>query len=222
MSARTADRAVLWDMDGTLIDSADHHWRAWQEIMRRAGVEITREQFQSTFGQRNDRILSQWLGDSLPPERVRMLGETKEECYRDLVREEGVHALPGAERWIVRLASENWVQAIASSAPRRNVEVVLAGLGLTEYFAAVVAAEDVRRGKPEPDVFLAAADRLGVPAARCVVVEDAAAGIEAARRAGMVSVMIGSRGDTQADIVAASLDDLREDVFERLSEQMRA
>lgn len=210
-----AARAILWDLDGTLVDSADHHWRAWRETMQQAGVDLTRAQFDATFGQRNDVILARWLGDALSPDQVRQLGDDKEICYRRLVSDEGVTALPGAEHWIHQLEEDGWMQAIASSAPRRNVEVVLQALVFERYFRVVVAAEDVRHGKPEPDVFLTAADRLSVSPDRCVVVEDAAAGVEAARRAGMVSVMVGTR-EANADVVVASLEDLHRRAFDRL------
>jgi HAD superfamily hydrolase (TIGR01509 family) len=210
-------RAVLWDLDGTLVDSADQHWRAWHETMLIAGVQVTRKQFQTSFGQRNDVILSTWLDEPPTSERVRRLGEAKEVCYRRMVRDEGVVPLPGAERWIVQLADDGWMQAIASSAPRQNVDVVIGALGLGHYFAAIVAAEDVRRGKPEPDVFVTAAQRLAVTPDRCVVVEDTVAGVEAARRAGMVSVMVSASGNSSADVVVKSLDALDRHVFDRLT-----
>jgi len=208
--------AVLWDLDGTLVESAEHHWQAWLETLADHGVSITRAQFVASFGQRNDAILSQWLGPQGAPGVVRDIGDTKEARYRTLVAERGVTPLPGAAEWVRRLADRGWRQAVASSAPRRNVEVVLAGLGLGEQFQALVAAEDVRHGKPAPDVFLHAAGQLRVPPDRCVVVEDAPAGIEAARRAGMRSIGIGPTGFAPADVVVTSLVDLPLDAFDKL------
>ncbi|HEX9729676.1 MAG TPA: HAD-IA family hydrolase [Gemmatimonadales bacterium] len=208
-------RAVLWDLDGTLVDSAEQHWRSWREALDAEGVVVTRAMFQRSFGQRNDVILGAWLGDAAAPERVRRLGEEKEVCYRRLVHEHGITALPGASTWVRALGAAGWRQAIASSAPRLNVEVVLEALGYETHFGTLVAAEDVRRGKPEPEVFLTAARRLAVPPARCVVVEDAEAGIEAARRAGMSSIAVGGI-DAGADVVIGSLEDLPADAFARL------
>lgn len=209
--------AVLWDLDGTLVDSEEYHWQAWRETMAAEGVHITREQFLATFGLRNDSIVPQLAGPGAAPERIARIGEAKETCYRRLVRKGGLAPLPGAAEWIKRLREEGWQQAIASSAPRRNVEVVLEVVGLRGYFQAIVSAEDVQRGKPDPEVFLVAASRLGVPAARCIVVEDAAAGIEAARRAGMLSIGLSRAGAAlAADLVVQSLAELPEDAFSRL------
>jgi beta-phosphoglucomutase len=207
---------VLWDLDGTLADSRAYHWRAWRDTMAADGVVVTEAQFDQIFGQRNDRILRTWLGEDADPERVERLGDAKEEAFRALVEREGLVPLPGAAEWTRRLGREGWRQAIASSAPRRNVEVVRRALGLADALRVFASAEDVHRGKPDPEVFLVAAARVGVPPARCIVVEDAAAGIEAARRAGMPSIGVGRPLLAQADLAVASLTDLSPGAFERL------
>jgi beta-phosphoglucomutase len=207
---------VLWDLDGTLADSREFHWRAWRETMREAGVEITEAQFLASFGQRNDAILSKWLGGPVAADRIREIGDAKEALYRRFVQDEGITPLPGAVEWLERLHREHWRQAIASSAPRLNVEVMTRVLGFTDSLGALVGAEDVQRGKPDPDVFLAAASKLGVAPPRCVVVEDAAAGIEAARRGGMRSIGIGGVELAGADVVVRSLVELSADAFDRL------
>jgi HAD superfamily hydrolase (TIGR01509 family) len=212
-------RAVLWDLDGTLVDSEEYHWRAWRDTMVAEGFPITREQFLASFGQRNDRILGGWLGGEVDRERVRRIGDAKEVLYRRLVAEEGLSPLPEAAEWVNRLGSAGWQQAIASSAPRENVKVVLRTLGLSGAFQAIVSAEDVSAGKPDPQVFLLAAARLGVRPARCVVVEDAAPGIEAARRAGMASIGVRGAATAAADLSVESLDELPPGIFGRLIER---
>ena len=215
----SADRAVLWDMDGTLTDSEEFHWLSWRDTMAGEGIAITRQQFLDTFGWRNDAIIPRMLGKAASAEDIARIGDTKEERYRKLVRERGVLPLPGVTGWVRRLREDGWRQAIASSAPRLNVEVVLEVLGFKEYFNAMVSAEDVTRGKPDPEVFLKAAARLGVRPERCIVVEDARAGIEAAQNAGMRSIGISHGGKVlPADIVVSSLDQLPEGSFERLLE----
>jgi beta-phosphoglucomutase len=209
-------RAVLWDLDGTLVDSADYHWRSWRDTAAREGIDLTYEQFLRSFGQKNDRILRGWLGDETPVERIQRIGEAKETEYRRLAREGSLTALPGAAAWVERLHRDGWRQAIASSAPRANVDVMLSVLGFDRFFDAIVSAEDVAAGKPDPEVFLAAAARLGIPPSQCVVVEDAAAGIEAARRAGMRSIGVSRTERLSADVFVASLADLPEDAFDRL------
>jgi HAD superfamily hydrolase (TIGR01509 family) len=199
------------------VDSEEYHWLAWRETMSAEKLPLSRAEFLATFGQRNDSILTRWLGADVTPERMQKVGDSKEESYRRLVRERGLAPLAGAAEWVKRLKEAGWLQAVASSAPRANIEAVLEVIGLAAGFQATVAAEDVRHGKPAPDVFLTAAARLGAPPARCVVVEDAPAGVEAARRAGMHSIGVGPKGSSLgADIVAPSLAALAEDAFRRL------
>ena len=209
-------RAVLWDLDGTLVDSAQFHWLSWRDTMAAEGVTITYQQFIETFGQKNDRILPGWLGQGADAERIRRVSDAKEAEYRRLASVHGLTALPGAASWVRRLHSQGWRQAIASSAPRENVAVMLRALSLAAMFDTIVSAEDVSRGKPDPQVFLAAAERLEVPADRCVVVEDAAAGVEAARRAGIKCIGVNRNAALDADLAVSSLEELPEDAFDRL------
>jgi len=210
-------RAVLWDMDGTLIDSEQFHWIAWRDTMANEGIAITHEQFLRSFGQRNDSIIAGWLGSGTTPERVERIGNAKEELYRDLIRRHGISALPGVASWLERLRQQGWRQAIASSAPRRNIEVILEALGAARCFEGIVSAEDVSRGKPDPEVYLAASSRVGASPDRCVVVEDAATGIEAARHAGMRSIGVSRNGThLNADMVVQSLELLDANAFETL------
>ena len=211
------NRAVLWDMDGTLVDSAEYHWQAWRDSMSHEGFPLTRGQFLATFGQRNDSILRQWLGEQATPESIQRIGNAKEALYRQHVREHGIAALPGALEWVGLLHRQGWGQAIASAAPRANIETILDVLHASECFEAIVSAEDVHRGKPDPAVFLAAADRLGVAPQHCIVVEDAQHGIEAARAAGMKSIGVNQNGQLlPANVVVRSLDLLEADAFNTL------
>jgi HAD superfamily hydrolase (TIGR01509 family) len=210
-------RAVLWDMDGTLLDSAEYHWLAWRETLLGERFELAHDQFVATFGQRNDTILRGWLGEDLPIVEIDRIGGAKEARYRELVRESGITLLPGVERWLMRLKADGWRQAVASAAPRLNVEAIVAALGIEAYFDAISSAEDVQRGKPDPQVFLVAAERAGVSPARCIVIEDAPAGIEGAHRGGMHAIGVrSSHADLQADIVVDTLAELPDDAFDRL------
>ncbi|HZD49217.1 MAG TPA: HAD-IA family hydrolase [Silvibacterium sp.] len=210
-------RAVLWDMDGTLIDSEEFHWISWRDTMAKEGISITREQFLATFGQRNDSIIPQLLADEATPERIERISTAKEEEYRDLVRKHGMKPLPGVTTWLYRLHEAGWLQAIGSAAPRENIDVVLEALSATHIFQGIVSADDVHHGKPDPEVYLVAASRLGAPRARSIVVEDAVAGVEAARRAGMHSIGVSRNGKhLPADIVVQSLELLKPNAFETL------
>ncbi len=209
-------RAVLWDLDGTLVDSEDFHWKSWQHAMGLERRPVTFDQFKASFGQRNETILRSWLGPAATANDIDRVADAKEIEYRRLAAEHGLTPLPGAAEWLARLQAETWRQAIASSAPRLNVDVMLDVLDLRRYFDAVVSSEDVMVGKPDPQVFLVAASKLGVAAERCVVVEDAAAGIEAARRAGMHSIGVNQTATLPADVHVKSLRDLSPDAFSRL------
>jgi beta-phosphoglucomutase len=204
-------------MDGTLIDSAEYHWITWRDTLAREGHTLTREQFASWFGQRNDAILQRYLGDGTAAGEIDRIGSAKEEAYRRLIRERGIEPLPGVRAWLRRLCEEGWRQAVASSAPPANIQVILDVLAVGDCFQALVSAEEVPHGKPAPDVFLLAAERLGVPPSRCVVVEDAPAGVEAGRRAGMRTIGIASMGRAlDADLVVPSLDRLAAQTFDDL------
>jgi len=204
-------------MDGTLIDSEEFHWISWRNALADEGITITHQQFLASFGQRNDSILPQWLGTAATPELIEKIAKAKEELYRHLIIRDGISPLPGVGDWVDRLHKQGWLQAVASAAPRANIDAVLEALSATHIFQAIASAEDVHRGKPDPEVYLVAASRVGVPPERCVVVEDAAAGIEGARHAGMRSIGVSRDGHRlAADVVVQSLDLLDSDAFEVL------
>jgi beta-phosphoglucomutase len=216
MSTRHEARAVLWDVDGTLIDSREYHWLSWQDALAAESFPVTRQQFDQTFGQRNDEILRDYF-PSYAPADIARIGEAKEEAYRELIRARGIELLPGVGHWLEKLKREGWLQAVASSAPRLNLDAIISALGLEQYFGAVASAEDVTRGKPDPQVFLIAAAKLCVGPSACVVVEDAPAGTEAARRARMRSIgVLSSHTELRADIVVRTLAELPPKAFDDL------
>jgi beta-phosphoglucomutase len=211
----SATGGVLWDLDGTLIDSAGYHWIAWRDTLAAEGRAVNEQDFANTFGKRNDEILRELFGPRVTPEWMRRVSDTKEQAYRRQLRTHGLDVLPGALEWLVRLHEAGWKQAIASSAPRPNIDAVLAVLDLGRYLQAVVSADEVGRGKPDPALFLESARRIGVPRQRCIVVEDAPAGLEGARRACMHTIGVLSHHHRQlsADLVVSSLEELPPDAF---------
>jgi HAD superfamily hydrolase (TIGR01509 family) len=213
--ART--RAVLWDVDGTLVDSLEYHWLSWRIALSEENYDLQREQFLGTFGRRNDEILRSYFGAEISLEMITRVSHSKEKRYRELVRERGIEALPGVRLWLDRLKVTGWRQAIASSAPPLNLEVILRALELTSFFDAIVSAEEVERGKPDPQIFLTAAAKVQAVPDRCVVVEDAPAGTEAARRAGMHAIgVLSTHAELSADIIVGKLDDLPTHAFDQL------
>lgn len=177
-------KAVIWDMDGVIVDTAACHLQAWQRLWAEQGVAFTAEQFRRTFGQRTTEIIRGILGPDVPAEEVCALGERKEAYCRELLRRQ-LHVLPGVRELLAALEQAGFRQALASSAPRQNVELILEALDVGRYFSAVVSEADVTLGKPNPQIFLLAATRLGVEPRRCLVIEDAVAGVQAAKSAGM-------------------------------------
>jgi HAD superfamily hydrolase (TIGR01509 family) len=161
--------------------------------------------------------LRAYFGKELPSSEVERIGEMKERRYREIVLTRGVEPLPGVCYWLSRLKDDRWHQALASSASLLNVQAILEGLNLSDFFDTIVSAEDVQTGKPDPEVFLLAAARLSVVPSRCVVVEDAPAGIDAAQRAGMRAIGVRSSHDSlSADVLVRNLDELPEDAFDNL------
>ncbi len=185
----TNQLGVLWDMDGTLVDTAELHYYAWVTLAREICRQFTRADFAATFGRRNPEIIRQVFNPAAPDEEVERLGNRKEELYRAQARR-GVSLLPGIPELLEDLHAAGLKQAIASSAPRANLDLILELTQMEPFIEAVVSMEDTERGKPDPQVFLVAAAKLAVPPHRCVVVEDAIAGVEAARAGGMKCIAV--------------------------------
>lgn len=204
-------RAVIFDMDGVLVDSFRPHEESWLRAARDAGVEMTREQFATTFGRTSREIIRHFWGEGLDEEEMRAIDDRKEALYRDLVRD-AFPTMPGAVELIDDLRAAEFRLAVGSSGPPENVELSVRGLGREDSFSAVVTGHDVTRGKPDPEVFRKAAERLGVPPSRCAVIEDAVAGVRAANAAGMVSVaLVGTttrEALSEATLVVESLSEL--------------
>jgi beta-phosphoglucomutase len=191
------DYAVLWDVDGVLIDSGEQHRRAWEQLAREEDLPYSDAAFWATFGMRNSDIFPRMFGVSGPPERIVALGDRKEAIYRDLLKQEAV-ALPGAKELMAALHAAGYRQALGSSAPPANLEVIIQLLGIAPYLDAVVSGEQVARGKPAPDIFLAGAERLGITPAHCLVIEDAPAGVAAAHAGGMRCLAVRRAGQPDA------------------------
>jgi beta-phosphoglucomutase len=210
------DLAVLWDVDGTLVDTAELHFAAWAELMRERGRPFGRADFAATFGLRNPEILRILFGERLSEQEVADLGDRKEEMYRAAARR-GVALLPGVRALLEGLHADGFRQAVGSSAPRANLELILRLTDTGRFFGAVVSMEDTQRGKPDPQVFQVAAERLGVPAGRCAVIEDAVAGVQAAKAGGMKCVAVRFVGHHPEDKLRAAGADLVVPSLEQVS-----
>jgi beta-phosphoglucomutase family hydrolase len=196
-------KAVIFDWDGVVIDSSLQHERSWEILAQEISKPLPEGHFKLGFGKKNQVIIPgilQWASDE---EEVQELADRKEEIYRELVQASGVHILPGARELLTALREKGIPAAVGSSTPRGNLRAIFAATGLDEFFQAVVCGDDVTNGKPAPDVFLLAAEKLGLSAADCLVIEDAHAGIEAALRAGMRVLAVATTNPLQ-DLHAAT------------------
>jgi len=177
--------AAIFDWDGVVLDSSRHHEESWERLAREIGKPLPAGHFRRGFGRRNIEIMRDMLGWSRDLEEIDRFSRRKEELYREVVQDWGIEPLPGVRSWLERLREAEIPCGIGSSTEAKNVQLGLEKLGLTRFFRGAVTAEHVQRGKPAPDVFLEVARRLGVETSRCVVFEDAPAGVEAGRAAGM-------------------------------------
>jgi beta-phosphoglucomutase len=182
-------RAVIFDMDGVLIDSYHAHMEAWMRLGEKFGHPITEEQFIPTFGRRNREIFDTLWPGLVPEDQGEYWSQWKEATYRDIVTR-NFPAMDGAEELIDALKAAGFALAVGSSGPPENVEVALSGLKRAHLFDATVNSLEVTHGKPHPEVFLKAARKLAIQPRCCAVVEDSKAGLEAAGRADMTPIAL--------------------------------
>ena len=183
-------KAVIFDWDGVVIDSSAQHERSWEILAKEISKPLPDGHFLLGFGKKNALIIPEILGWAIDPAAITALSDRKEEIYRELVQATGVLVLPGARELLAALREARIPRSIGSSTPRVNLDAILPLTGLAELFDAIACGDDVTHGKPAPDIFLLAAQKLHMPPADCLVIEDAHVGLEAARRAGMATLAV--------------------------------
>lgn len=185
--------AAIFDWDGVIIDSHDQHAGSWEMLAAEQGSELPADFFKSSFGMRNESIFPMFFRSWVDPEdtrRIAQLADRKEELYRELVRRDGIAPLPGVVALLESLARAGIPCSVGSSTPRANIDAIMELIGLGDHFQAITAAEDVTAGKPDPQVFLLAAAKVGASPAESVVFEDAHVGIAAGLAAGMKVIAV--------------------------------
>jgi HAD superfamily hydrolase (TIGR01509 family) len=211
---------VLFDWDGVIIDSSRQHEESWERLAAEERLALPAEHFKAGFGKKNEWIIPELLRWTADSAEVRRLSLRKEALYREIVVERGLHALPGVPEFLARLRAGGVPCCIGSSTHRLNITTIIGVLHFEGLFAGMVTAEDVDRGKPDPAVFLRAAEKIGRAPGSCVVFEDAFVGLEAARAGGMRSVGVATTHPAAAlvgkcDRIVHRLDEL--DVGDLLS-----
>jgi len=212
-------KGVIFDLDGVLVDSSEFHFKAWQIWAARHNTTMSYEFFRETFGMVNDNIIPHLLRRELTKEELKALSDEKEAIFREVAKGK-IKPLDGAVELVMGLKRAGFELAIGSSTPKKNIEVVLESIGLAEVFKVRVGAEDVTKGKPDPEVFLKAAELIRVKPERCVVIEDAVAGIKAAKNAGMKAIAVTTTHPrerlAEADIVVERIADVTVEMIEEL------
>jgi len=221
---RSSTKAVIWDMDGVIADTAPYHLKAWQEVLQKRGVNLTEEDFRHSFGQRNDTIIRNALGKEVSQDEIDTIAREKEEGFRQRIRQD-LKPLPGVIKLIRSLTERRFKMALASSAPIENIQLLTRGLGINNCFHIIICDKDVTEGKPNPQVFLQAAKKLGIEPKNCIVIEDAVAGVSAAKKAGMRCLAITNTHPrtslTEADLIVDTLEAVSVSDLEQLLKPLR-
>lgn len=198
MSNRTPF-AAIFDWDGVIVDSSAAHEKSWDLLAaEQGGLPLPKGHFKAGFGYRNEHIIPEILKWTRDPAEITRLSNRKEELYRDIVRNTLHAPMPGARDLLKDLRRAGIPCVIGSSTHRANLDLALEKLDLRDYFAAIVCGEDVKRGKPAPDVFLQAAAAVGCAPGRGVVFEDAIAGVEAGLAGGFAVVAVATTNTPEA------------------------
>ena len=195
--------AVIFDMDGVLADTGPIHYQSWVKMAKEIGKNFSKEFFKSSFGQQSVPITRRLVGEKVDDDLVKKWADSKEKYYREMVKDK-IIPLPGVLKLLKELSHLNFKLAVGSSAPPENVDLLLKALKISHYFKTVITAADVKNGKPSPDVFLIASEKLQIVPSNCVVIEDAPVGIEAAKNAGMKCIALTTTHSTK-DLLVADL-----------------
>ena len=183
-------RAFIFDMDGTLVDNMAYHSKAWLALFEGLGIHLDAEEFlRSTAGKTNPEILRMIIGYPLSEQEVQELSNQKEAHYRELYHPH-LKAANGLLPFLLQAKDLGIPMAVATAAGKENIQFILRGLEIECYFKAVIGAEDILKGKPDPEIFLKSAQKLHTDPQACIIFEDSPNGVEAARRAGMKAILV--------------------------------
>lgn len=201
--------AILWDMDGVLVDSARLHYQSWLEILTRHHIPFTKEMFSQVFEKNNTQIIQELIS-SPGEDLIRIIDQEKEANFRANIPS-NARIFEGVMPWLTRFKDWGFPQAVASSAPQANLDALVDAFEIRPFFQAIISGQHLP-SKPNPAVFVKAAKSLNIPISRCVVIEDSIHGITGARQAGMKTIGVATsqplQALNQADLVVQRLADL--------------
>ena len=210
--------AVIWDMDGVIVDSGPIHFNSWHNTFDQYSLVVSDEQLRRMFGMTTPEIVKGLFGPDVKEEFVTQLCEEKELLFREAIQE-SAHYIPGVEYWLNEFKQSGMLQAIASSGSQENIDAVLDALGTRSFLDEIVSGKNLP-SKPDPAVFLQAAQQLGVKPKNCLVIEDAIAGVAGAKAAGMNCLAITTTNHpedlAEADVILKNLESLSVSILNAL------
>lgn len=218
-------KAAIFDLDGVIVDTAKYHYLAWKKLANELGFDLTEEDNERLKGVsriRSMEIIAQIGGIRLPEDEIVRLADRKNEWFVEYIRNmKPDEVFPGVAGLIEQLRAKGLRIGLASSS--KNAPMVLDILGIIPLFDVVVDGTMIIHSKPDPEIFLLAAERIGIPPKSCLVFEDAEAGVEAAVRAGMKCVGIGSEEQLgKADLVIRRTGDFSTDMLQTIDQSLKA
>jgi HAD superfamily hydrolase (TIGR01509 family) len=210
--------AVIWDMDGVLLDSRHSHFKAWGAIFDKYEMIANEQQMQRTFGMTNKQVIQHIVDKPIPEELCNRIGSEKDIIFQRYIRDQAMY-LPGVEKWLKAFRQNGICQALASSGSPGNIRVILKALTAETYFDRVVSG-DGQPSKPDPFIFLKTADEIKKIPLNCLVFEDSVAGVQAAKAAGMKCVAVTTTNPARklddADVVLDNFSQLETEHIQKL------
>ena len=210
--------AVIWDMDGVLLNSGPSHFKAWRATLEKYKIKVYEERLRRTFGMTNQQVIQFIVDQPISKELTDKIIREKDLLFQNIIRDQAVF-LPGVKKWMETFRQNGIRQALASSGSPGNINVVLSALAVETYFDVVISGDGMP-SKPDPFVFIKAADRLGVIPLNCLVIEDAVTGVQAAKASGMKCVAVTTTNHAEkladADVVLDNLAELMTDHIQGL------
>jgi len=205
-------KAVVWDMDGVLLDSEKIHFDSWRAVFKEHSLKFIESSLRELFGMTSIQVIRRIGGKGLPDAFQAQLIEEKDRLFHEWIKDKAVF-LPGAREWLTAFQADGIRQALASSSGPGSIDIILDALPARDFFDVMVSGRDLP-SNPDPHIFLQAARQLGIPPAGCLVIEDAVVGVSAAKAAGMSCLAVATTNPPSdlrdADLVCASLTEIKQ------------